>query len=102
MKKPDFKIADVPSSVFSYHARDRVLVSEMSTLEANAQFTRKIISRVYNDACDEGFWVTSSRTGRKVLFVLDNIAHDREGDVQVWEFAPAEECGINSITVFND
>ena len=37
--------------------------------------------RVYNDACDEGFTVTSSRTGRSIVVARDHEIRDNENEL---------------------
>ncbi|MFI5260909.1 MAG: hypothetical protein ACHQU0_03890 [Candidatus Paceibacteria bacterium] len=57
-------------------------------------------ARVYDDACDVGFYVTSQKTGRRVLFIESNVARDGEGDVMYNEYVSINpNCMIR---VFND
>lgn len=60
--------------------------------------------RIWNDACDVGFWVVSPRTGKHMLFSLQDELRDEEGEVYGWRFQTADtreavQCGI---TVCND
>lgn len=66
-------------------------------------------SRIYNDACDEGFIMKSEKTGDEVIFFLANTLRDREGDVTHWLYKPsAQDIQRNArlsnvtVTVWND
>ena len=39
-------------------------------------------SRVYDDACDVGFWLQSAVTGKKILMVEAGAEYDAEGDLE--------------------
>ena len=43
--------------------------------------------RVYNDACDEGFFIRGEKTGNRVLFALWH-EETKDGDVRWWELRP--------------
>lgn len=59
-----------------------------------------LTGRLYGDACDVGFYVSSGRTGRKVLFTMtEGPGEDNDGEVTSLQFASAEGFRI---TVFND
>lgn len=65
-----------------------------------SDFREAITGRLYGDACDVGFQVSSGRTGRKVLFTMtDGPSEDNDGEVTSLEFSSAEGFRI---TVFND
>lgn len=58
----------------------------------------QIYSRIYDDACDMGFYIESHRTGQRVLFTLTKVQKDREGEIMFWEFKSRD--GIE-VTLFN-
>ena len=44
-------------------------------------------ARIYDDACDIGFWLKNPKTGNKILFVEEGVKRDRENDVQYWLYS---------------
>ena len=46
----------------------------------------EIGGRVYDDACDYGFDLTSKRTGVTLLMTEESTDTDREGEVTGWRF----------------
>lgn len=89
---------------FSYDASTSVFSAEMSDFGQNTRF-----SRLYIDACDEGIWLTSSRTGKTIRFYLDCVNRDNDGDVTHWSLLPVEQdvqynlaASACSIKIFND
>jgi len=61
------------------------------------------LDRVYNDACDEGFSIVSTKTGKVAVFALYNHEEDGEGDLVSWIF----RCVTPGLThlkavIFND
>lgn len=74
---------------------------EVSDFDAGAR--AQPWARVWNDACDVGFWVRSHRTGRRELFTFDNV-ETKDGDVIAWTFvsrpdARGRRC---SVVILND
>jgi hypothetical protein len=57
-----------------------------------------LMSRVWTDACDEGFYVQSHRTGAVKLFVMTETVH-RAGDLECWVFK--SDDGVE-LRVYND
>lgn len=73
-------------------------VAEASSLPAS-------FGRVYDDACDEGLTVVSSRTGRQVVFVVDATVRDNDGDITEWVLTPvnpADASTVRGLRIFND
>lgn len=88
---------------FSYDAKTKVFSAEISDFGQRTPF-----SRLYIDACDEGIWLTSHRTGKTIRFYIAVVEHDRNEDIQSWGLLPvkqdvygteAEECIMK---IFND
>jgi hypothetical protein len=100
--------ATVDSRYFTYDAKERLFVTEMSDLDNGG--TREAFGRVYDDACDVGLTIISQRTGSAVVFCLSEEKRDGEGDMMYWELEVVPECcrGIQShlkgmkIRIFND
>lgn len=64
---------------FDYEPRTKTFVAEISSLTVNPH------SRVFDDACDEGFQIQSVKTGNKVVFT--HVSTDTDGeDVAGWWF----------------
>ena len=90
--------APVSSRPFSYI--DGMLVADLSDLGRDFRF-----GRVWDDACDVGLTVISARTGRKVVYVIENEQRDREGELQYIELRPAsrfESDDLPAVRLFND
>lgn len=77
------KPSPVSTAKFMYDKTDRVFWADMSDL--GREFS---LGRVYDDSCDEGFTLVSQWTGEEIVFVLDHVLRDGEGDVLRWEFRP--------------
>jgi hypothetical protein len=63
--------------------------------------------RVYADAADEGLTLLSRREpGREIVFVIEHVERDREGDTLYWDLVPARGQRVADIhftvRVFND
>jgi hypothetical protein len=58
--------------------------------------TNWIGSRLYDDACDIGFYVVSAKTGVKMLFTYVHDEDGYDGELQVYS------SGDYKITIFND
>lgn len=100
MKRPDNKnLPTLDGSRFLWsNLKGTAFVSDV----ANA---KQLFGRVWNDACDVGFFIRSHRTCRNELFILSNTLKDNEGDVQGWEFESVREDEKGRrvvVTVFND
>ena len=64
----------------------------------------EVDARVYDDACDTGFWVVSHKTARKILFTFYCDSIDRDGDLRYALYKAAVPVnGLDiSIRVYND
>lgn len=75
--------APVPMAQFSYHARTRQFIGEISSTHG--------FGRVWDDACDEGLTIVSP-TGREIVFVVGATVRDAEGEIAEWRLEPADPC----------
>lgn len=75
------------SADFTWNKETRTFVAEASDLDHAGP------SRVYDDACDEGFFMVSEVTGNKVLMILSEVEKDREGDIMGWRFQAYDKFG---------
>jgi hypothetical protein len=71
---------------FSYNAKTQTFTAESSDLHG-----AKGPSRVYDDACDEGFILVSHITGDSIVFALQSIDYlggsdDENKDIAGWNF----------------
>ncbi len=91
---------EISSKPFTISPRDpNHWVAEISDLGPNFQF-----ERVYDDACDVGFTLISSKTGKGVVFALEAEERNRDGDILMWHFVSVTPGHKNKykITLFND
>jgi hypothetical protein len=92
------KPAPVSLRQFNWHPAERKLTGEISSTHG--------FGRVYDDACDEGLTVVNPRTGVEVVFVVDYVERDAEGDVRWWTLRPAapghDLVHDITVTLFND
>lgn len=55
--------------------------------------------RVYDDACDVGFFIHNPETKRSVLFTLSAQVPTKDSEIESWIFR--SRCGTE-VTVYND
>ncbi len=95
------------SSQFTASSHDdgtTVLVAEASDLRYRGWH------QIYDDACDVGISIKSSRTGQIVTYYLNEEEMDHSGeDVAGWRFKPIAEdvrrvpaCANTSVLIIND
>ncbi len=72
---------------------------------------RHIPARVYDDACDAGFILKSTRSGRRLLMTECDAKRDIDNDVIAWRYACAGELidgrlrdykGLVTLEIVND
>ena len=83
----------VSTDRFSYDPATRSFSAEISELRIN-------FGRVYDDAVDEGFTMVSTKTGREIVFVVEHVEYDPEGDLRWWTLRSLTDNF--TATVFND
>lgn len=90
------KPSPVSTERFTFVKAENLLVAEMSDLPGFGQ--------VYDDACDEGMTLVSHRTGREVVYGVEHVERDREGDLMFWDLRPAKraDAGLPTVRIFND
>ena len=82
---------------FSWNSEDQTFTAEASDLE------RRIMSRLYNDACDMGFVIRNPKTGNEVTFSFVSEDKDNEGEIQGWRFESIDwPFGCLKALVIND
>lgn len=54
------------SKVFTYVPEKKIFVVEASSIRG------PVAGQIYQDACDYGFWIESSRTGKRILLSFDS------------------------------
>jgi hypothetical protein len=59
-----------------------------------------LMQRIYDDACDLGFSVISTKTSQETLFLYSNDVYSKEGELQVTIFTSS--CGKFEIHILND
>lgn len=86
-----------PISTATITLYEGMMVGEASTLQFRPE-------RVWDDACDVGVTLVSHRTGREVVYVVEDMARDGEGDLLWWDLLPADLSMrfLPPLRVFND
>lgn len=93
------KPSPLSSRHFHYIPAKNMLVAEMSDFGRSFDF-----GRVYDDACDIGLTIRSERTGREIVFAVEHIERDREGDLLYWTLRPVNrnEWAAGTVRIYND
>jgi hypothetical protein len=86
------KPAPVSTRQLTYDPARRTFTGEISSTNG--------LGRVYADACDDGLTLVSTRTGAELVFVVQHVEYDREGDLMLWELTSVD--GLFFMTIFND
>lgn len=96
-------IQQISSKAFTHCAAKRSLTSEISDLGIHR------FSRLYDDACDEGFALVNEKTGNKTVWSVQNEIRDGEFELSGWVLKPTWESirknpalADYSMTIFND
>lgn len=76
------------TNMFIYDKKNRSFLQELSSLDIRPN--QRLFHRIYQDACDEGITLISSRTGHEVDYYIDKIDTD-EGDIWGWHLLPTPE-----------
>jgi hypothetical protein len=95
--------APQPSDRFTYNDATKLFIAEASDLQ------NQHLNRLYDDACDVGLVIESTKTGKLVRYYMSSVVKDGDGDVESWNYYPTTEslhevpeCVGTSVTVFND
>jgi hypothetical protein len=99
-------ILEFPSSLFSYDPVDKEFRAEASDLG------NRHLQRFYDDACDVGFSIKSSRTGNVVDYVMTDVTYHLDGEdreIFCWKYTPSAEserkfpsCKGTKALIWND
>lgn len=94
----------IPSDKFTYDRTTRTFSAEASDFPNHAPF-----QRLYDDAVDVGFTMKSTKTGAEVVYTMEQVHRDGEGETTHWTFVPTRESynrhreAVNTkVVVFND
>jgi len=94
-------IPELNTKQFTYNPATKTFVCEASDL---CGFEPR---RIYDDACDIGFYLVSEKTGTKVLFCENELTYDNDGDLISFNFSshcyenPSYAMHLN-VVIFND
>lgn len=93
------KPSPISTRRFFYQKDAGLLTAEISDFGPGFGF-----GQVYDDACDEGMTLVSHKTGREVVFAVEHIERDCEGDLLYWDLRPAERgaWGCGTVRIYND
>jgi hypothetical protein len=90
-------MTNISSSYFYWNKDTKNFSAEASELPKNFS-----LRKIYDDACDVGFSMVSTRTGRSVKFRLEKEIKN-EGDVLSWEFKCIDQDHKDiGVVIFND
>lgn len=84
----------VSTRQFHWDGATRQYVGEISSTHG--------LGRVYADACDEGLTLVCAATGNAVVFVVDEVNRDTEGDILWWHLVPTNDVVQATVLLFND
>lgn len=89
---------------FSWHKSSRVFSAEISTVCGPLRARVEPFGQIYDDACDEGFYLVSHKTGKKVLFYIDSTDISFDGEITGWRLKPVDKALRNefSVLLIND
>lgn len=92
MKTLESAIPHHSTAPFTYAKKEKTFITEVSNLKD------PLCSQIYDDACDEGFYLVSHKSNIKKLFFYDKTIQEGN-EVISWEFKNNE--GYKAI-IFND
>jgi hypothetical protein len=82
-------MATFSSDIFFFHKDTNTFSVDMSQLDEGG--TSPVWEAAYNDACDEGFKMVSSKTGQSVMYVVEQIDKNADQEIQGWHLIPTAE-----------
>lgn len=92
------RIEPLPLSTFTFCRSTRSLVAEASDFGGAFK-----ISRLYDDACDEGIIVKSDVSNRSETFYFVDVDRTPDGEIAGWRFKPEHElANVVELLVIND
>jgi len=94
----------ISSNNFCFLAKHKTFTVDLSELPRTFNPT----TPVYDDACDAGFVMISAKTGKEIIFILDNVVRNEDNELMFYEFTA--DPSINrgkisetfSVQMFND
>lgn len=96
-----FDIIVFPSTLFTW--------SDLTGIAEASSLGNRHLQRLYDDACDVGFSIESSKTNAIITYSMGLIIQDGEGEITGWEYYPIHEsinkhpsCRGTKIVVYND
>lgn len=97
-------LRSIPSDLFFYHADIREFSQELSSL---GNYRRRLEQRIFDDACDVGFAIRSTKTGVEKIFTLSKTLTSGPGQIDGWEFIEMGKGGRSvlapiKVIVYND
>ena len=96
MKKPSFEIP-------VYNARSFTWTPGANGLAEITDFAgRETWKRIWDDACDVGFWVENPETKTRVLFVFVKECKGEGDELIGWSFHSTGHPNLIKIVIFND
>jgi hypothetical protein len=92
----------ISTDLFTWIKELGTFTTELSTLQG-ANLNARLRLRLFDDSCDEGFWLKSARTGKLEAFGYVKAHEDNEGEITHWEYQSCPIGGkILKVEIFND
>lgn len=95
-------ISRIQSNHFTFDSKSRKFIAEHSDVKLFNPSTR-----IYDDACDVGFFMISKKTGAKVLFFENGVEKNSENEIEAFKYSA--NCRENpahlrdlQVILFND
>ena len=73
---------------FYYHKETNSFSQDISSLPIKG--ISQLNQRIYNDACDTGFWLKSEKTGYMMLFMPTEVDITNDNEIAGWNFKSEE------------
>lgn len=94
------------SKKFSYDSDTNAFTAWASTLDEGMK--KHMFGRIFNDACDEGMYIVSDKTGAEAGFAVDREERNDDNDITSWVLKPTDETKRKfpllknaTVTIFN-
>lgn len=96
VRKPDFTLQVIHSRHFFWDVEGGTAEASSITAENICTIDR----RIWKDSADRGFWIRSARTGREVLFVLEEEIRV-QGALSGLRYISQDDAVKMRVTIFN-
>lgn len=91
------------TKLFTFEKNSNSFIAEESDFGKSKYF-----GKIYDDACDEGFWLTSHKTGAEKAFALHRTHRNNDGELTHYEYREIDQrtgrikADALKVIIFND